>query len=192
VGIRLKDAVVLGALKTTAALGVADSHKKIFEIDSHIGLVCSGLLSDARDLVEISRVKAQINRITYGEAVSVSSLTKHISDRKHMVTQYAGVRPYGVGLLIGGVNDKPELFETDPSGTMIEWKAQAIGRGAEKVRKALESGYKDGMDVPAGIRLLLKAIKAGEKDAGPENLEVAVITKGNFRRLSPEDIRKNA
>jgi proteasome alpha subunit len=192
VGIRLKDAVVLGALKTTAALGVADSHKKIFEIDSHIGLVCSGLLSDARDLVEISRVKAQINRITYGESISVSSLTKYISDRKHMVTQYAGVRPYGVGLLIGGVNDKPELFETDPSGTMIEWKAQAIGRGAEKVRKVLESGYKDGMDVPAGIKLLLKAIKAGEKDAGPENLEVAVITKGKFRRLSPEDIRKNA
>ena len=75
---------------------------------------------------------------------------------------------------------------------MIEWKAQAIGRGAEKVRKVLETSYKDGMDAPAGIRLLLKAIRAGEKDASPENLEVAVITKDNFRRLSPEDIRKNA
>ncbi len=192
VGIKLKDAVVLGALKTTTPLGVADSYKKIFEIDSHVGLVCSGLLSDARDLVEISRVKSQINRITYGEAISVSSLTKYISDRKHMVTQYAGMRPYGVGLLIGGVNDRPELFETDPSGTLIEWKAQAIGRGAEKVRKVLEKDYKDGMDVPAGIKLILKAIRAGEKEAGPENLEVAVMYKDRFRRLTAEDIRKNA
>ncbi len=191
VGIRLKDAVVLGALKTTAPLGVSDSHKKIFEIDSHAGLVCSGLLSDARDLVEISRVKSQVNKITYGESISVSSLTRHISDRKHMVTQYAGMRPYGVGLLIGGVNDNAELFETDPSGTMIEWKAQAIGRGAEKVRKVLERDYKDGMDTASGVKLLLKAIKAGEKDAGPDNLEVAVITKDKFKRLTPEDI-KNA
>lgn len=192
VGIKLKGAVVLGALKATAPLGVSDSHKKIFEIDSHVGLVCSGLLSDARDLVEISRVKSQINRITYGEPISVSSLTKYISDRKHMVTQYAGMRPYGVGLLIGGVNDKTELFETDPSGTTIEWKAQAIGSGAEKARKVLERDYKDDMDVPAGIKLLLKAIKSGEKDIGPNKLEVAVITRNKFKRLTPEDIKKYA
>lgn len=192
IGIKLKDTVVLGALKTTAPLGVSDSYKKIFEIDSHVGLVCSGLLSDARDLVEISRVKSQINKITYGEPISVSSLTKYISDRKHMVTQYAGMRPYGVGLLIGGVNDKAELFETDPSGTMIEWKAQAIGSGAEKARKVLERDYKDDMDVPVGIKLLLKAIKSGEKDTGSNKLEVAVITRDKFKRLTPEDIKKYA
>jgi len=192
VGIRLKDAVVLGAVKSTAPLGVSDSYKKVYEIDSHVGIVCSGLLSDARDLVELSRVKSQINKITYGEPISVSSLTKYISDRKHMVTQYGGVRPYGVGLLIGGVNKKPELFETDPSGTMIEWKAQAIGRGAEKARKALESSYNDNMDVDSGIKLILKAIRAGEKEASAEELEIAVITRDKFKRLTPEDIKKYA
>ena len=55
-----------------------------------------------------------------------------------MVTQYAGVRPYGVGLLVAGINDGPTLFETDPLGTMIEWKAQAIGRGAIKAKKILD------------------------------------------------------
>ncbi len=192
IGIRLKDAVVLGATKTTAPLGVSESYKKIFEIDAHIGLVSSGLLSDARDLVEFSRVKGQINRITYGEPISVSSLTRHICDRKHMVTQYAGVRPYGVGLLVGGVNQRPELYETDPSGTMIEWRAQAIGRGAEKARKVLEREYKDDMDVAAGIKLILKALRAGERDAGIEDLEIAVVKKSGFERLSNEDIKKNA
>ncbi len=189
IGITLKDAVVLGATKTTAPLGVSESYKKIFEIDSHIGLVSSGLLSDARDLVEFSRVRAQINRITYGEPISVSSITRHISDRKHMVTQYAGMRPYGVGLLIGGVNDKPELYETDPSGTMIEWQAQAIGRGAEKARKVLERDYKEGMDVASGVKLILKALKAGEREAGVENLEISIVKSGGFKRLSTEDIK---
>ncbi|MBN1896177.1 MAG: archaeal proteasome endopeptidase complex subunit alpha [Candidatus Aenigmarchaeota archaeon] len=192
VGIILKDAVVLGSVKTTAPLGVSDSYKKVYEIDTHAGIVCSGLLGDARDLVEASRVKAQINKITYGEPISVSSLTKYVSDRKHMVTQYGGVRPYGVGLLIGGVNGKAELYETDPSGTMIEWKAQAIGRGADKSRKVLETGYKDNMDVASGVKLLLKAIKAGEKEISDENLEIAVIRADKFDRLSPEDIKKYA
>ena len=192
IGIRVKDAVILGATKTTAPLGVSDSYKKIYEIDSHIGLVSSGLLSDARDLAEFARVRAQVNNITYGEPISISSLTRHISDRQHMVTQYAGVRPYGVGLLIGGVNDAPELYETDPSGTMIEWKAQAIGRGAEKARKVLEKDYADNMDTEAGIRLMLRALRAGERETGLQDMEIAVIGSSGFRMLGVEEIKKYA
>jgi proteasome alpha subunit len=189
VGLKVKDAVILGATKITALLGVPETYKKIYEIDSHIGLVSSGLLSDARELVEFSRVKAQINVITYGEPISVASLTKAICDRKHMVTQYAGVRPYGVGLLIGGVNEGPILYETDPSGTMIEWKAQAIGRGADKARKVLQKDYKDSMDVESGVKLILKALRTGEKENGNEDVEIALIQKDGFKRLGPEEIK---
>ena len=109
-------------------------------------------------------------RQTYGEPISVSSLTKHVCDRKHLVTQYAGVRPYGVGLLIGGLDKTgARLFETEPSGTMIEWKAQAIGRGAEKARNMLTKEYKDNLDMKSGAKLLLKILKASDKEAKPEN-----------------------
>lgn len=192
IGIAVKDAVILGATKRLSPLGVSESYKKIYEIDSHIGLVSSGLLSDARELVEFSRVKAQINRITFGEPISVQSLTKNICDRKHFVTQYAGVRPYGVGLLIGGVNSRSVLYETDPSGTMIEWKAQAIGRGAERAKKALEKDYKEDMDRAAGIKLVLKALRVGEKEAGLDNLEIAVAKKNAFERVKPEELKKYA
>jgi proteasome alpha subunit len=190
VGIRSKDAIILGSVKKTNALGVSESNRKIYEIDSHAGLVSSGLLSDARDLVEVSRVKAQINKITYGEPISVPSLTRYVCDRMHMVTQYAGTRPFGVGLLIGGVNEKPALFETDPSGTMIEWKAQAIGRGAEKAKKVLEKGYKENMETASGVRLILEALNSGEKESGEESFEVAIITANGFKYLSPEEIKK--
>jgi len=185
VGISLANAVLFGAVKIKMPLAVADSYKKVYEVDKHLGFACAGSLADARELVDIARVKAQINRITYGESISVPSLTKHICDRKHMVTQYAGVRPYGVGLLVGGVDKSgPRLFETEPSGTMIEWKAQAIGRGSEKAKKVLNDSYKESMGMEDGIKLLLKAIRAGEKKITTENIDMVAVKKDGIERVS--------
>jgi proteasome alpha subunit len=190
-GIKLKDGVILGSVRTPAPLAVTQSYKKIYEIDDSIAAVSAGSLADARNLVDMARVKAQVNMITYSEPISVSSLTKAISDRKHLVTQYAGVRPYGVGLIIAGVDKAgPRLFETEPSGTMIEWNAQAIGRGAEKARKTLVSGWKEDMDLKAGAQLLVKALKAGEKDAKTENIEAVYVTKGKIEKVSLKESRK--
>ena len=72
------------------------------------------------------------------------------------------------------------------------WKAQSIGRGAEKARKVLERDYKDDMDITTGIKLVLKALKAGERDASVEDLEIAIVRKSGFERLSTEDIKKSS
>ena len=189
-GIKLKDGVLLGSVRTPSPLAVTQSYKKIYEIDESIAAVSAGSLADARNLIDLARVKAQINMITYGEPISVSSLTKAVSDRKHLVTQYAGVRPYGVGLLIGGVDKAgPKLFETEPSGTMIEWNAQAIGRGADKARKTL-SRWKEGMDIKSGAQMLVKALKAGEREARTENIEAVYVTKGKIERVSLKESKK--
>lgn len=193
VGLRLQDSVILASVRTVSKLATPESYKKIYEIDSHIGLVSSGLLADARDLVGLARIRAQINRITYGEPISVASLTRYVCDRKHLVTQFAGVRPYGVGLLIGGTDkNRATLYETDPSGTMIEWKAQAIGIGAEKAKKVLENGYKEAMKTEDGVKLVLKALKAGEKDIRHENVEIAIVKRNEFKKLSIKDLEKYA
>ena len=167
------------------------SYKKIYEIDDSIAAVSAGSLADARNLVDMARVKAQVNMITFGEPISVSSLTKTISDRKHLVTQYAGVRPYGVGLLIGGVDKTGErLFETEPSGTMIEWNAQAIGRGADKARKVLTTGWKENMDLRSGAQLLVKALKAAEKEVKTENIEAVYVKQGKIEKISLKESGK--
>jgi len=185
IGISLPNAVLLGAVKIRMPLAVAESYKKIYKIDDHIGFAWAGSLADARELVDIARIKSQVNQITFGEKISVASLTKHICDRKHMVTQYAGVRPYGVGLLIGGVNKSgTHLFETDPSGTIIEWKAQAIGRGADKAKKVLNQNYKSNMSIEEGAKLLLKAMKTGEKGIKAENVEIIAVKKGGMSKVS--------
>jgi proteasome alpha subunit len=185
VGITLSNAVLIGAVKMRMPLAVADSYKKIYAIDDHVGFAWAGSFADARELLDMARVKSQVNRITFGESISVTSITKHVCDRKHMVTQYAGVRPYGVGLLIGGVDKNgSKLFETEPSGTMIEWKAQAIGKGAEKAKKILNQSYKESMSVENGVKLLLKAVKAGEKSVKNDDIEIVSIKKDGISKVS--------
>jgi proteasome alpha subunit len=190
IGLKTSEGVLLGAVKSPMPLAV--SYKKIYQIDDHIGIVSAGSLADARNLVDMARVKSQISKITYNEPVSVGTLTKYICDRKHLVTQYAGVRPYGVGLLIGGVDEKRyRLFETEPSGTMIEWHAQVIGRGAEKAKAILRKEYREGMDLKAAQRLLLKALKAGEKEATPENIDAMLISRKGIREISLKEAKGN-
>ena len=191
IGAVADNAVILGAVKVAMPLTVMESYKKIYEIDKHISCVSSGSLADTRELVEQARVKGQVNRITYGEPISVASLTAFICDRKHMVTQYAGVRPYGVGLLIGGVDDTgTKLFETEPSGTMIEWKAQAIGRGGEKAKTVLTKDYKDSMDVKSGLKLLIKALKFSEKKLTADTIDFVVVRKDRIEKVKQDELEK--
>ena len=130
-GVKSTEGVVLVVDKRpTSKLVEPKSIEKIFKIDEHIGAATSGLVADARNLIEKARMEAQINRITYNEPIRVESLAKKICDLKQMYTQHGGVRPFGSALIIGGVNDTGvRLFETDPSGALIEYKATAIGSG---------------------------------------------------------------
>jgi hypothetical protein len=53
-------------------------------------------------------------------------------------------RPYGVALLIAGVDESgPSIYQTDPSGTMVEYKAKGIGAADEGIRTILNDKYND-------------------------------------------------
>jgi len=106
-----------------------------------------------------------------------------------MATQYAGLRPFGVGLLIGGVDETgSNLYETDPSGTMLEWKAQAIGRGADKAKKVLIGGFRDNMPIKDGLKLLVKSLKAGEKGVTDESMEIALVKENEVKKILGTEI----
>lgn len=191
IGLCVKNAVILASIRSAAPLTVLKSFKKVLPVDDHIAIAYAGLNADARSLVEVSRVRSQVNRVTYNEPISVHSLTTYICDRMHTVTQYGGVRPYGIGLLVGGVDATgAKLYETEPSGTLIEWHAQAIGRGAEKAKKVLEKDFSESLDVKAGMKVLLRALKAGEKDAEAESIDLVVVTKDKVEAIPEEEVKK--
>lgn len=194
IGIKCSEGIVLAVDKrTTSNLVEATSIEKIFKIDEHIGAATSGLVADARALVERARVEAQINKITYSEPIRVDSLSKKLCDMLQMYTQNGGVRPFGSALIIGGVYDGScKLFETDPSGALIEYKATAIGSGRSAAMDIFEDQYKDDMNLNDAIKLALTAInEATEHETTANNVEIAVIKCDEevYTKLSQEEVQ---
>ncbi|UCG95945.1 MAG: archaeal proteasome endopeptidase complex subunit alpha [archaeon] len=191
VAVIFKGGIVLIAARPVDKLSAENSvNEKIQQIDEHIGVVSSGLLGDARVVIDKARVKAQIHRITYDEKVDTPTLAKYVSDMKQMHTQYAGLRPMGISFMIAGVDEIPVIFETDPGGSMFEWKAQAIGRGVETARKELEKGWRENMERDQAISLALRALRKAEKDVKKENIEIAIIDKEGLKKYKNKEKMK--
>ncbi len=191
-GLKYKDGVVLLAGKgVSSRLMEASSIEKIFQIDEHIGCATSGLVADARVLVDYARIVAQINKVTYNELISVDMLVKRVCDYKQNYTQYGGVRPFGTALLIGGADEQGvHLYETDPSGALVSYKAGSIGSGSNTVREVFEEKYEEGMEEDAAILLGLEALqKASEEKLKADAVEVGVVQPGKrFRMLTLQEV----
>lgn len=57
-------------------------------------------------------------------------------------TQKSSKRPYGVGLLVAGVDSNgPHIFETSPSGNYYEYEAYSIGARSQSARTYLEDNF---------------------------------------------------
>ena len=195
IGVKCSEGIVLAVDKrTTSKLVEASSIEKIFKIDEHIGAATSGLVADARALVERARVEAQINKITYSEPIRVTSLSKKLCDMLQMYTQNGGVRPFGSALIIGGVyNGECKLFETDPSGALIEYKATAIGSGRSAAMEIFEEKYEDDLTLDGAIALALTAIsQATDHDTTSNNVEIAVIKieDEKYVKLPQDEVQK--
>ncbi len=194
VGIKFKGGIALIVDKRiTSRLIEPSSIEKIFKIDEHIGCATSGLVADARALVERARIEAQINRLTYESPIQVKALARKICDFKQTYTQYGGVRPFGTALLIGGVDDTgAHLFATDPSGAMMEYKATAEGEGRDAAMEYFEKNYEEGMSKDEAIILGLKAlIYATEKKIEERAVEIGIVDEDKkFRILSFDETKK--
>src|SRR3989338_4703068 len=183
IGIICNDGLVMAALKRiSSALVVGDSHEKIFQIDSHMLASSSGLVADARKLVDFARLTAQRHRLLYDEPMPVDVVAREVGDHIQFFTQYAGVRPYGVSLLIGGINGEARLFESDPSGALFEYKAAAICSGKKTVEEMLEKEYKESWSTDDGLAFCIRALKkVVEQKLTPKIVDMARV---NFDRKS--------
>lgn len=183
IGIVCKDGIALMAHKRVSSpLLIGGSTEKIFTIDQHIAAASSGLVADARKLVDFARVEAQKHRLTFDEEIPVELLAKNIGDHIQFYTQYAGVRPYGVSFLIAGVDGGLRLFETDPSGALFEFKATAIGSGKKAVEEILEKEYRDDMALADGVKLGMKALKkVVEEKLSPAMVDLALVQANDHK-----------
>ena len=155
-GLTTKDGVILAAdTHRVDPLLVIDSISKIEEVNSNIIMTSAGYIGDARVLLKRARLKAQEHKLTYGEEINPEELVKYIADICQSFTQYGGIRPFGVSLLVGGMTETgPQLFSTEPAGIYFRYNAKAIGNNSTEANKLLEKTWKKDMNTEDGLKLI--------------------------------------
>jgi len=194
IGIKCADGVIVAVEENPRALQVSNITQKIFLVDKHIGVAAAGYIPDARVQVDNARFFSQSNKLTYDEPVEVETVAKHLADQCHQFTQYSGVRPYGVALIIAGVDQKGgAIYVTDPSGTYVSYSAVAIGASSEEVTDFLEKNYKPEMTLEDGAALATAAINLkSEKKDGAKHIKMSWIKNDTktLEKVSESDIEK--
>ncbi|GAB3685562.1 archaeal proteasome endopeptidase complex subunit alpha [Salinarchaeum chitinilyticum] len=193
VGVRTEDGVVLVAdRQTRSPLVEASSVEKLHSVDGHLGIASAGHVADARQLVDLARRRAQMEWIRYDQPLGVEALTKEITDHIQQYTQTGGARPFGVALLVAGVeNGEPRLFETDPSGTPYEWSAVAVGGGRDEIQEYLEDHYDESLSLEDGIGLALEALAVpNDGELEPSGVEISTVDveSESFETKPPEEV----
>lgn len=195
IGMVCKDGVVLVTDKRVVdVLVVVESVEKIFKIDDHMGATASGIISDARILIDRAQLKAQQHRVTFDTPIDTLSVVKDICMLKQICTQSGGLRPFGVSLLVAGVdNGVGKLFETDPTGIYFQYKATVIGEHEDAVEEILRKEYQDNMTVDQALEFSIKILqRVMDKDFNAERIDCSVIRTSDrkFVRLTPTDVAK--
>jgi len=192
-GIACDSGVILAAEeRITSKLQDPSFMWKIFQIDEHVGAAVAGLSCDAHILIDQARLYAQSNRLLYDEPIDIEILTKRIGEIEQLYTQHAGVRPFGISILFGGIDKRgSRLFWTDPSGAYLAYKAWSIGSGGEATNELLEAEYRKDLTMEQAAILAIKCIdKVLDGNIDPQKVRMAAIPSATrkFTRLSAEDI----
>ncbi len=192
VGVRTPDGVVIAAdRQPRSPLIERASIEKVHDVDAHVTIGSAGHVADARQLIDFARRQAQVERLRYDQAIDIEALTKQVTDHIQQYTQTGGARPFGAALLVGGVTDgEPRLFETDPSGTPYEWRANAIGGGRDEAQQLLEDEYREDLDLDGGVTLALRALAETSDDLSPTSVDLRTVDveSGTVRERAADDL----
>ncbi|KAG7369068.1 proteasome alpha subunit [Nitzschia inconspicua] len=184
VGVRSNTHVVLGALKRSVS-ELSSHQKKLLEIDDHIGIGIAGLTADARSLAKYMRNECLNHKYVFGAPITPALLMGDLADKHQRTTQTYVRRPFGVGLLVAGIDPQfqtAHLYQTCPSGNMYEFYASAIGARSQSARTYLEKHYESFTEASLDD-LIIHALQAlvgcvsGDDELTKENGSIAFLGK---------------
>ena len=193
-GIKTNEGIIFASDERPRKLQIIEDPQKLFKIDQHIGIAAAGYIPDARNQVDDARFFSQSSKLVYDAPVTVEIVAKHIADQCQHYTQYAGARPIGVALIIGGVDQSGNsLFLTDPSGTYVPYNAVAIGADSDKVTEFLIKNYKENMTLEESKLLAVASIMMVSEDVqNNENVTISEIKSDTkrFTIINKNDVAK--
>ncbi|MCA9486474.1 archaeal proteasome endopeptidase complex subunit alpha [Candidatus Woesearchaeota archaeon] len=187
--------VFIGDRRVKSKLLVKESFRKIIEIDEHLAVCGAGVMSDGRRLIEQAQYTAQDHKVKFQDPIDILSLVKDVANIQQYYSQAGGLRPFGVSLLIGGVeNGAAHLYQSMPSGIYLKYKARAAGQLDEKLNEGLEKEYKESLSNKDAVKLALSLFKKelGE-EFSPERFDIVEIgLDKTLHRLGEDEVKKLA
>lgn len=194
VGIKASNGVVLATEKKQKSI-LYEEHSihKVESITKNIGMVYSGMGPDYRVLVRRARKLAQQYYLTYQEQIPTAQLVQRVANVMQEFTQSGGVRPFGVSLLIAGWDEdeqKPFLYQCDPSGAYFAWKATAMGKNYVNGKTFLEKRYNENPEIEDAVHIAILTLKESfEGQMTESNIEIGICNAQGFRRLKPSEVK---
>jgi|EP00326_Haptolina_ericina_P010803 20S proteasome subunit alpha 7 len=198
VGIRCKDGVALAVEKPMLSkMLVEGSNRRILTVDKHSGICVSGLMADARQIVNHARDEAANYLDFNGGPIPGSVLCDRVSGLMHTYTLYWYVRPFGASVLIANyAEDEPQLYAVEPSGISYRFLATAVGKGKNASKSALEKLDLSTLTCRDAVIELAKILYTQHDPAKdkPIELELSWVCDASNRmhQLVPPDLKAEA
>jgi proteasome beta subunit len=192
VGLVCRDCSILVAEKraTLGYLVESKEAKKIYKIDSHLGITTAGSVGDVQTIVRYLQAEANIYKYQKGKEMPVRAAVVLLAN----ILQSSKIVPFLGQFIIAGFDENgPSVFSLDPVGGIGEGdKYYSTGSGSPIAFGVLEDLFKDNMSMEDGIKVGLKAVRAATKRdiSSGDGITVAVIDKRGFRELTKSEVDK--
>ena len=193
VGLKTADAIVLAADMRASMGNIAyeEESEKIYKITENMAATNAGNVGDSLTIIRFLRSQVNLYEFERGEKMTIKAAATLLSNVLNATRYY----PFIVQLILGGMNNKPELFEVTPFGGVLERKRYAVsGSGTDFALSTLDQNYMEGMTEEDGIKLAIKAIEAGKKRdiySGGVSVSVVVIDRAGVKEISQEIVKKH-
>lgn len=193
VGIACTNGVVIASATRTSksALMEKDNLSSVFDIGEYAGMVSAGRVADAQSLADTMRDKALDDISEYGELEDVNVLVKEVAEDVRRTRQEIPCRPYGVQMIVGGVNGRGEneLYKIDLDGVITSWSAVAVGSNTDKIMDELEDQYDQSKNIDEGAEMAISVLLEHSGVDDPDGLSVATVTADDgLHRLDTNEI----
>jgi proteasome beta subunit len=181
VGISYNEGVILAADKRISFgnFVVNKNIKKTFTVTDHVGAACAGMVADMQVLVRQVEALAKIRKLETRREVAPNSIAKLMSvimfERRYF--------PLLTQVIVGGINEKPEIYTLDPLGSVLPDDYAAVGTGAEGALGIMDAEFKPNMSEEKVKELASRAIRSAvQRDAASgDGIDILFMTRSGHR-----------
>ncbi len=174
----------------------SDTLRKVSEIYDHIAFAGVGKYNEF-DQLRVAGVRAaDLKGYQY---------SRDDVDARGLANQYAQIlgqvfthemKPMEVEILVAEVRAEPgaeQLFHLLYDGTLVDEQCfSVLGGDSEPIRDRLTAAWSEGLDLGTAVRIATAALAGPDRELHADDLEVAILSRGNgrraFRRITDDDV----